>query len=117
MCCCNGISSSSLPAPADRPPVCPPTHRYPEAIQSEAHHTLAFVPKDIARALMKNQQLIAPAVGAFYERDPLQLKVTLPFSALDELQALVIADSTPRVNVLTRRPVNKCGASLQLRHN
>lgn len=35
---------------------------------------MAYLPADIASALAHRPQLIAPAVQAFYERDPLQLK-------------------------------------------
>lgn len=53
-------------------------HSYPAKIREHHHHTLAYLPTDVALALSDSPSLIAEAVGAFYEREPGMLKVRLP---------------------------------------
>jgi hypothetical protein len=48
---------------------------YPTAIGTEhLHKALAYLPDEIVLILQEQPSLIAPAVTAFYERDPVQLK-------------------------------------------
>ncbi|KAJ3196339.1 hypothetical protein HK101_009255 [Irineochytrium annulatum] len=49
---------------------------YPEKLTSATvHRSKCYVPRDVARILAVDPTLVAPAVEAFYNRDPLQLKV------------------------------------------
>lgn len=48
---------------------------YPGEITNGLHHSEMIIPHGIAHLLYLNPQLIAPAVEAFYTRDPLALKV------------------------------------------
>ncbi|CAG8527388.1 2869_t:CDS:10 [Acaulospora morrowiae] len=47
---------------------------YPDVIKQNIHHARCHVPRSIAHLLYHNPQLIAPAVEAFYTRDPIALK-------------------------------------------
>ncbi|KAJ7596676.1 SGT1 protein-domain-containing protein [Mycena floridula] len=47
---------------------------YPEAAKQHVHHTNAYIPRDIAKALSSEPALIQKAVEAFYTRDAIQLR-------------------------------------------
>jgi len=48
---------------------------YAQSLQAEHYHTtIAYLPTEIILLLAADSQLISPAVGAFYERDALQLR-------------------------------------------
>ncbi|KAI0076274.1 SGT1-domain-containing protein [Panus rudis PR-1116 ss-1] len=47
---------------------------YPGAARQHVHHTKAYLPVDVAKALFKNPSLVQKAVEAFYTRDALQLR-------------------------------------------
>lgn len=47
---------------------------YPQAINSSLHHSLTSVPRRLAYILHRNPAYIAPAIEAFYLRDPISLK-------------------------------------------
>lgn len=48
--------------------------KYPEQITSSAHHSLVTIPRKVAAVLHSLPKSIAPAVEAFYLRDPTVLK-------------------------------------------
>ena len=48
---------------------------YPLKFKREFHHAHCYVPKEIVYILQNRPNMIAPAIQAFYERDPLDLKV------------------------------------------
>uniref|UniRef100_A0AAV2JR24 Ecdysoneless n=2 Tax=Knipowitschia caucasica TaxID=637954 RepID=A0AAV2JR24_KNICA len=52
---------------------------YPERIQTELHHAHCFIPARIALILEKRPDLVAPAVSAFYLRDPVDLQACRSF--------------------------------------
>ena len=63
---------------------------YPEEIQNNRHHTIITIPRKLAHFLHQNPSYIAPAVEAYYLRDPISLKhvqapnpSTLRFPPLD----------------------------------
>ncbi|KAF0492700.1 SGT1-domain-containing protein [Gigaspora margarita] len=47
---------------------------YPEKVNQNFHSARCYIPKAIAHVLYHNPQLVAPAVEAFYTRDPIALK-------------------------------------------
>ncbi|RIB04967.1 SGT1 protein [Gigaspora rosea] len=47
---------------------------YPEKINQNFHSAQCYIPRAIAHVLYHNPQLVAPAVEAFYTRDPIALK-------------------------------------------
>jgi hypothetical protein len=48
---------------------------FPEAIGANLHRAKCIVPRDVARILAQNPQVVAGAVEAFYTRDSLSMKV------------------------------------------
>ncbi|XP_020777037.1 protein ecdysoneless homolog [Boleophthalmus pectinirostris] len=52
---------------------------YPERIQTELHHAHCFIPAGIALILAERPDLVAPAVSAFYLRDPVDLQACRSF--------------------------------------
>ncbi|CAG8721668.1 8399_t:CDS:2, partial [Cetraspora pellucida] len=50
------------------------TLEYPEKINQNFHYARCHLPRTIAHVLHHNPQLVAPAVEAFYTRDPIGLK-------------------------------------------
>lgn len=52
---------------------------YPEKIQQNFHHAHCYIPAGIAVVLSRRPDLIAPAVSAFYLRDPLDLQACRTF--------------------------------------
>ncbi|XP_038847863.1 protein ecdysoneless homolog isoform X1 [Salvelinus namaycush] len=52
---------------------------YPEKIQANLHHAHCFLPAGIATVLAKRPELVAPAVSAFYLRDPVDLQACRTF--------------------------------------
>ncbi|XP_072293165.1 protein ecdysoneless homolog [Eucyclogobius newberryi] len=52
---------------------------YPETIQTELHHAYCFIPARIGLVLAKRPDLVAPAVSAFYLRDPVDLQACRSF--------------------------------------
>ncbi|KAI9098700.1 SGT1 protein-domain-containing protein [Phlyctochytrium arcticum] len=55
-------------------PVSARTSRYPSHISENLHRASVIVPRKVAQLLHHDPQLIAPAVGAFYGRDPVAMK-------------------------------------------
>ncbi|KAK4179710.1 putative small glutamine rich protein with tetratricopeptide repeats 1 [Triangularia setosa] len=51
--------------------------KYPSAISSSTHYSLATIPRKLAYILHSRPQSIAPATEAFYLRDPVSLKPLL----------------------------------------
>lgn len=58
---------------------CPFVLRYPEKITSNLHRAHCFLPAGIATVLAQRPDLIAPAVSAFYLRDPVDLQACRGF--------------------------------------
>ncbi|XP_072546684.1 protein ecdysoneless homolog isoform X4 [Salminus brasiliensis] len=52
---------------------------YPDKIQTSLHHAHCYVPGGIAAVLSRRPDLIAPAVSAFYLRDPIDLQACRTF--------------------------------------
>ncbi|XP_017331237.1 protein ecdysoneless homolog [Ictalurus punctatus] len=52
---------------------------YPGKIQTSLHHAHCYVPAGVAAVLSRRPDLIAPAVSAFYLRDPVDLQVCRTF--------------------------------------
>ncbi len=50
------------------------SEEFPQKIQQNFHHARCHIPRAIAYVLYRNPQLLAPAVEAFYTRDPIALK-------------------------------------------
>ncbi|KAM0788022.1 hypothetical protein ACM66B_006221 [Microbotryomycetes sp. NB124-2] len=66
--------TSTVAAPEIQQAVWARTDGYPQAAREHHHRTLAYLPAEVALALADNENLIAEAVGAFYERGPDTLK-------------------------------------------
>ncbi|XP_060710057.1 protein ecdysoneless homolog [Hemiscyllium ocellatum] len=52
---------------------------YPEKIYADQHRAYCYVPAGIAAVLKRRPDLLAPAVQAFYLRDPIDLRACRPF--------------------------------------
>lgn len=52
---------------------------YPEKIKTGLHHAHCFIPAGIAMVLAQRPDLVAPAVSAFYLRDPIDLQACRSF--------------------------------------
>ncbi|KAM8738233.1 protein ecdysoneless homolog isoform 1-T2 [Acanthopagrus schlegelii] len=52
---------------------------YPEKIKTNLHHAHCFIPAGIATVLAQRPDLVAPAVSAFYLRDPVDLQACRSF--------------------------------------
>jgi len=50
------------------------SNEFPQKIHQNIHHARCHIPRGVAHALYQNPQLVAPAVEAFYTRDPVALK-------------------------------------------
>lgn len=70
---------------------------YPEKIQSDLHHAHCFIPAGISVVLAKRPDLVAPAVSAFYLRDPVDLQACRSFKTF-----------LPDTRVLTRVTFTRC---------
>lgn len=53
--------------------------RYPEKIKTSLHRAHCFIPAGIATVLAQRPDLVAPAVSAFYLRDPVDLQACRSF--------------------------------------
>uniref|UniRef100_A0A3Q3G063 Ecdysoneless homolog (Drosophila) n=1 Tax=Labrus bergylta TaxID=56723 RepID=A0A3Q3G063_9LABR len=54
---------------------------YPEKIQTSLHRAHCFIPAGVATVLAQRPDLVAPAVSAFYLRDPVDLQACRSFKA------------------------------------
>ncbi|XP_061084895.1 protein ecdysoneless homolog [Conger conger] len=70
---------------------------YPERIRAGLHHAHCFVPAGIAGVLAHRPDLLAPAVSAFYLRDPLDLQACRTFQTFP-----------PETRVLTMVTFTRC---------
>ncbi|XP_057704617.1 protein ecdysoneless homolog [Corythoichthys intestinalis] len=52
---------------------------YPEKIGASLHHAHCFIPAGVAMVLAQRPDLVAPAVSAFYLRDPIDLQACRDF--------------------------------------
>ncbi|GAA5978983.1 hypothetical protein JCM10908_002758 [Rhodotorula pacifica] len=78
---------------------------YPAKIREHHHHTLAYLPTDIALALSDSPSLIAEAVGAFYEREPGMLKAVNTMSRFPPASpSQPSADPTPSADTMSDDP-------------
>ena len=59
--------------------------RYPQKIEEHHHKTLTYLPVEIALALQQSPSLIAEAIAAFYEREPVSLRVRF-MSSLERIE-------------------------------
>lgn len=65
-------------------------NRYPEKIKANLHRAHCFIPAGIATVLAQRPDLVAPAVSAFYLRDPVDLQACRSFNTFPP-DALVLA--------------------------
>ncbi|KAK2824461.1 hypothetical protein Q5P01_021636 [Channa striata] len=70
---------------------------YPEKIKMGLHHAHCFIPAGIAKVLAERPDLLAPAVSAFYLRDPLDLQACRSFKTFP-----------PNTRVLTMVTFTRC---------
>lgn len=70
---------------------------YPERIQTDLHHAHCFIPAGISLVLAKRPDLVAPAVSAFYLRDPVDLQACRSFEKFP-----------PHTRVLTMVTFTRC---------
>ncbi|XP_029465040.1 protein ecdysoneless homolog isoform X3 [Rhinatrema bivittatum] len=68
-----------LAAPCVRAAVSRRISGYPEKIQHFLHRAYCYLPVSIVAILKERPQLVAPAVQAFYLRDPIDLKACVTF--------------------------------------
>uniref|UniRef100_A0A671YXV8 Ecdysoneless homolog (Drosophila) n=1 Tax=Sparus aurata TaxID=8175 RepID=A0A671YXV8_SPAAU len=66
---------------------------YPEKIKANLHRAHCFIPAGIATVLAQRPDLVAPAVSAFYLRDPVDLQACRSFNTFPP-DALVLASVT-----------------------
>ncbi|XP_038638785.1 protein ecdysoneless homolog isoform X2 [Scyliorhinus canicula] len=79
---------------------------YPEKIHADRHRAYCYVPAGIAAVLQHRPDLLAPAVQAFYLRDPIDLRACRPFKRF-----------LPNTRVMTLVTFTKClYAQLQQQH-
>uniref|UniRef100_UPI00398F3F00 protein ecdysoneless homolog n=1 Tax=Pristiophorus japonicus TaxID=55135 RepID=UPI00398F3F00 len=68
---------------------------YPEKIHSDRHRAHCYVPASIAAVLKLRPDLLAPAIQAFYLRDPIDLRACRPFKLfLPETRAMTLVTFT-----------------------
>lgn len=83
-------------------------YRYPEKIQTGLHRAHCFVPAGVATVLAQRPDLVAPAVSAFYLRDPIDLQACRSFKAFPpDTQVLT------SVNTLKRFPIMAVKAKIR----
>uniref|UniRef100_A0A8C4NAH9 Ecdysoneless n=1 Tax=Eptatretus burgeri TaxID=7764 RepID=A0A8C4NAH9_EPTBU len=71
---------------------------YPVKAQDNLHHAYCILPAVLASLLQRHPQLVAPAVQAFYLRDPVDLRACRTFSAFSpEPSVLTMVHRTYRV--------------------
>ncbi|XP_072347582.1 protein ecdysoneless homolog isoform X1 [Scyliorhinus torazame] len=79
---------------------------YPEKIHADRHRAYCYLPAGIAAVLQHRPDLLAPAVQAFYLRDPIDLRACRPFKLF-----------LPKTRVMTLVKFTKClYAQLQQQH-
>jgi len=54
--------------------------RFPDLLKEHTHYTHCYIPAQMAAILDERPGLLAPAVRAFYYRDPIDLQVSTSFS-------------------------------------
>ena len=75
---------------------------YPAQIKENMHHSLATIPRKIAYLIRQKPAYIAPAIEAFYLRDPIALKPLQTRSSFDKLifpptDLVTVSVKVPRV--------------------
>jgi hypothetical protein len=73
---------------------------YPSQIKSNMHHAMITLPRKIAYLLNQKPSYVAPAIEAFYLRDPIALK---PLNSKDAIKTMIVPP-TDVVNVSVRFP-------------
>ncbi|XP_072246886.1 protein ecdysoneless homolog [Leuresthes tenuis] len=104
------LLSSQPEACLARPKICSALRKrlegYPEKIKSSLHRAHCFIPTGIATVLAQRPDLIAPAVSAFYLRDPVDLQACRSFKTF-----------SPDTRVFTLVTFTRClYAQLQQQH-
>lgn len=54
-------------------------HSYPAKARESLHHCNVYIPAAVAALLGEQPQLVAPAVLAFCDRDPIDMKVHIKY--------------------------------------
>ncbi|XP_041032567.1 protein ecdysoneless homolog isoform X1 [Carcharodon carcharias] len=99
-------SDKCLAAEAIRKAIRRRIQSYPEKIHADQQHAYCFVPAGIAAVLKHRPDLLAPAIQAFYLRDPIDLRACRPFKHF-----------LPKTRVMTLVTFTKClYAQLQQQH-
>ena len=62
-----------------------------EESQSSFHHAHCYVPAEVKHVLDQKPSLISPIVRAFYERDPIDMKVHIYLIVLFEMHYKITA--------------------------
>lgn len=93
---------------------------YPERIQTDLHHAHCFIPAGISLVLEKRPDLVAPAVSAFYLRDPVDLQACRSFKTfLPDTRVLTMVTFTRCLYAQLQQqqftPDRRSGFSLPLR--
>lgn len=82
------------------------TKKYPEAARQHIHHTKAYVPREIAMALLGSPELVQKAVETFYTRDALQMRAAArmaKFSPVDSVLATVKLTRTAYAQLMSQK--------------
>lgn len=77
--------------------------RYPEKIKAGLHRAHCFIPAGIATVLAQRPDLVAPAVSAFYLRDPIDLQACRRFKTFPPDTRVLTLVNTQRIIVLSMR--------------
>lgn len=75
--------------------------RYPRAMETHCQKVVAYLPKEVAKALRTRPSLVQRAVEGFYVRDPAQLRVSIVSSTPTAPLIKIRADCVPRVPLLS----------------
>jgi hypothetical protein len=73
---------------------------YPSQIKTNMHHAMVTVPRKIAYLLNQKGSYVAPAIEAFYLRDPIALK---PLNSKDAIKTMIVPP-IDMVNISVRFP-------------
>lgn len=77
--------------------------RYPEKIKADLHRAHCFIPAGIATVLAQRPDLVAPAVSAFYLRDPIDLQACRRFKTFPPDTRVLTLVNTQRIILFSMR--------------
>lgn len=76
------------------------TSSYPDKIQSNLHRAHCFLPAGIVTVLAERPGLLAPAVSAFYLRDPVDLQACRTFTTFPPETRVLSSVKTSIIHLL-----------------